>query len=404
MKIKVTEEKIINIMFFSVFIFNYAVRERFCSIIKDINVFFFVSLFLFIYKYRKFIAKKRFLLIVALGLYVICINIIESAPFNRIIYFLIQTILPLFILSVEISFENIDIKKFLENMVNTYNKYIYLYFFIFIIDLFFDCKLSKILTNMLTCYSNEWMPDSVIGYRYHFFFAHPLSCSVLVMIYYCLNMASYKIKIRTNCSYWIFHGITAALLLSFGSKSPIIIFLIIFVLFNFSVKKIIISCTLVICLIRSGQATYIINRFIAEGTSSSGRNEALSLFLSDFVSYKNIFMGYGENLQYMILDTVGIYASGAAQEYPLICYFLSYGALFTILLYILFFGILARQMIKYKQIAFLVLLCGVFLELNLYNGLTALVDIEIVYLLFIILLSVFSKYTWDNKKEIKFNN
>ena len=385
-----------KLIIISIFLFNYSIRERFIPVIKDVNILFYISLLMLAFINKKNISKSKILGIIILLVYNIFINTLTGSRINNVLYFNIQTIFPLIILTIKFD-ECINNKKeLILKIVNFYNFFILILFAIYVVDFITGNTVSKALTSLFTAYGQNWISSSVFNSRYHFFFAHPLYSSVLVMSFYIINLMCYKFNIKTSVSYWNFHIISALLLLSMSCKTPIIIFTILFCIFNFTPKRLVFASLLTASLYFSGKANYIINRFLTEGSLTSGRNEALSKILPELISPKNIFFGKGENLQYYITNRIGAISSAAAQEYPVLVYFFRYGLIFTLLLlnFLIIYPI--KKCLKKRNYVLIIGIVSLFLEICMFNGLTSLVEVQIVYMIFLILISMINE---NSKKE-----
>ena len=209
LKFSLTPELCFKMMIISVFLFNYAVREKFVGILKDVNILFYLAIFILIaIKKFKFSKWNMITTLFLLG-YSTYINISTSSRINNTIFFIVCTILPLFVLTIDVSNLIKNKKQFISNIINYYNSCINILFIIYIFDLLSGCKVSSSLASILTSYPQNWMPSSVIGMRYHFYFAHPLTSSAHVMIYYLLNMIAYSKKIEIKTNYWVVTIISA---------------------------------------------------------------------------------------------------------------------------------------------------------------------------------------------------
>ena len=392
MKIKLNNLLVFKVIIISLFVFNYAIREKFCFILKDVNVLFFIAMTVFLYINRKNISVKKMIFIAILFFYNLIINIITGSRINNIVYFNIQTIIPLLIFSVDISKKKIMLKEDIQKIVNFYNLFIFVFFLIFILDLISNNAFSRILSDLLTVNSSNWIAPSVLNNRYHFFFAHPLYCSLLVMIYYLINVICQKNKIKTNIKYWTFHIIAAALLFAFGSKTAIILFLLIFYLYNYTPRRLAIGIFLMVMLYFSGNMNFLLKRFIEEGASTSGRNESILEALKYGLIKIRMFTGKGENIQFILINVLGLNAAGAVQEYPLLVLLFRYGVFYTFLLSDMLFFKPLKEFFKSKNISLIIGSIVLILQLNMFNGLTALVEVEIVYIMFILIMRYINLY------------
>jgi len=396
MKLKIKEDFCFKLIIWSIFIFNYAIREKFIPVIKDFNILFFLALFLLILKNKKNISIKSVFGILILLIYCIFVNYVTGSRINNVVYFIINTIMPLLLLAIKEKNNNKSLNiELIRKIVNCYNLFIIIFFVIFLLDFITGNLASNFLASNFTLYNTGWIGTSIINNRYHFFFAHPLTSSAIVMVYYLLNIICNKYKIKTNTSYWIFHIISFSLMLSFGSKTAIIIFIILFYIYNFTYKKIVGGIIIFLTTYFTGSFDYIINRFLNDKSLTSGRNEALSKIIPNFIDIKSIFTGKGENLQYIITNQIGLLESGASQEYPIIVYFLRYGLIFTIILlnYLLFNPI--KECISTKNYFLIIPIIAIFTELSMYNGLTSLVEVEILYVMFLMIIRIINSLNKD---------
>lgn len=385
-KIKINNIFCFKLIIVSIFIFSYPLREKFIPALKDVNILFFSALSLLIIINYKLVSYKKVLAIMALMIFNILINLLTNARISNVLYFNIQTLIPLLLLTID--FEKVlhdNYKNTVKSVVDFFNLFIHIFFIIFLIDLVTNNWLSRLLASTLTVYSSNWIPQTSVLTRYRFFFAHPLYTSVLVMTYYLLNIICKKNKIKTKVSYWTFHVISMILIFSTGSKAPIVLFIIVFYLFNYTPQKLIAGISAMVALYISGGMDFILNRFLNETSLTSGRNEALIQASQTGLIKIHLFTGYGENLQYILTDKIGILASAAVQEYPTLVFILRYGIIFAIA--VLFFLVILPLIRSYKAKSFSIFvgISTLFLQINMFNGLTSLVEVEIIYVFFLTL-------------------
>ena len=389
-KFKINDVICLKLIILSIFIFNYPLREKFCPILKDVNILFYCALSLLLYINRRKLYLLQFWGITGLIIWCILVNLYQTVSVNQVIYFLIVTILPLYILTISFDPLNQEYsEEIIRQTVKFFNSFIHLLFIIFIFDFFSNNGVTKILTTIFTPYGRDWLSEGGFSYRYHFYFAHPLYTAVLVMVYYLANILCAKYGIFTGTSYWKFHFIAAVLLLSTASKAAAALFCFGFFLFNLRLNRFLLSAIMMLGVYFTGAMNFIIERFLREGTGSSGRNQGVMAAFRSGLFNIHLFTGCGQNTNFKITESLGSIVTSAIGEYPVLIYALSYGLLFTFILYsILFFGPI-KKALNYKAYSIMICITILFIQINMFNGLMALAEVQIVYSLFLVFCMMF---------------
>lgn len=151
-------------------------------------------------------------------------------------YFFMNT-MSLLVLIVDdnaLSLEKNEIKK----LIRMYNKFVYLIFIIYLVDLLTGSLIMRTLAdNWLTCIAN-WVPrgKSLFTSRYASYLGHYLFTDVIYVGYYILN-AFYKHSFFDETEKPIILHIVAVIgVISTGSKTGLLILSVLLIMFN--IKKI----------------------------------------------------------------------------------------------------------------------------------------------------------------------
>lgn len=214
-------------------------------------------------------------------------------------------------------------------------------------------------------------------YRYYSFIGHPLTNAWYLLTFYTFNIL-YNRRFKPLLNEYLLIFITLIGLLLAGSRTALLIGLLMFIFLNNSKYKLALLSLLSIL----GTGLYstslfknnLLQRFkvnVAAGDFSGGRNEALSWVLGGYIRPPAFFTGGGLSSSYLITANMDFIKSF---EYPFIMLAYDLGIMTTVLIYATIFIIPLAILVRNKTygiLAFFVLLA---IYLNGFNGLANYLD------------------------------
>lgn len=306
-------------------------------------------------------------------------------------YFFMNT-MSLLVLIVDnnaLSLEKNEIKK----LIQTYNKFVYLIFIIYLVDLLTGSLIMRTLAdNWLTCIAN-WVPrgKSLFTSRYASYLGHYLFTDVIYVGYYILN-AFYKHSFFDEIETPIIMHIVAVIgVISTGSKTGLLILSVLLIVFN--IKKI----KYMIALIAGAFALYFAGFFnillgrLSTEEFSTGRFGAWQTLFDMKVLKFNLFYGIGDGFFEYIHRFVDFGTAGIATEFPILCLLFKVGVIGFIAYIALMLLIPGYELLKKKNLYGAVCIGAYFFLIATYNGLTAYPDTQIVYIIVVIMIELISK-------------
>lgn len=306
-------------------------------------------------------------------------------------YFFMNT-MSLLVLVVDnnaLSLEKNEIKK----LIQTYNKFVYLIFIIYLVDLLTGSLIMRTLAdNWLTCIAN-WVPrgKSLFTSRYASYLGHYLFTDVIYVGYYILN-AFYKHSFFDETETPIIMHIVAVIgVISTGSKTGLLILSVLLIVFN--IKKI----KYMIALIAGAFALYFAGFFnillgrLSTEEFSTGRFGAWQTLFDMKVLKFNLFYGIGDGFFEYIHRFVDFGTAGIATEFPILCLLFKVGVIGFIAYIALMLLIPCYELLKRKNLYGAACIGAYFFLIATYNGLTAYPDTQIVYIIVVLLIELINK-------------
>lgn len=306
-------------------------------------------------------------------------------------YFFMNT-MSLLVLIVDnnaLSLEKNEIKK----LIQTYNKFVYLIFIIYLVDLLTGSLIMRTLAdNWLTCIAN-WVPrgKSLFTSRYASYLGHYLFTDVIYVGYYILN-AFYKHSFFDETETPIIMHIVAVIgVISTGSKTGLLILSVLLIVFN--IKKI----KYMIALIAGAFALYFAGFFnillgrLSTEEFSTGRFGAWQTLFDMKVLKFNLFYGIGDGFFEYIHRFVDFGTAGIATEFPILCLLFKVGVIGFIAYIALMLLIPCYELLKRKNLYGAACIGAYFFLIATYNGLTAYPDTQIVYIIVVLLIELINK-------------
>lgn len=229
------------------------------------------------------------------------------------------------------------------------------------------------------------------------YMGHPLFSAQLFIMCFCMNYLNNKYvkkdeKVLRNIITIIvcFGGIVLA-----GSKTAIVLFLVLFLLFYTNIKKtkyLIFGIIAFYICYQIGFLDSLFQRFlrgIELGDITTGRNTTLKYLINSNVLKFNFFTGH--NVEYTESMTVAL-------EYPILRWSYKFGILFTIVLAIFIFIIPIFKITKYKRADILIAAIAIIVDVNTYSGLCNVSDNMMIYMIVIWLLILLGIYQLKSEK------
>lgn len=392
MKIKINTYTAIKLMILSVFVFGYTIRVSTVPTFQYISALFLLGMCILLKKhYRNISIKKTFLWIVFLASTVLS-DVINNVSLHQWeLYFFMNTVslLAFIVDNNSLSLEKSEIKK----LIRIYNKFVYLIFIIYLVDLLTGSLIMRTLAdNWLTCIAN-WVPrgKSLFTSRYASYLGHYLFTDVIYVGYYILN-AFYKHSFFDETEKPIIMHIVAVIgVISTGSKTGLLILSVLLIVFN--IKKI----KYMIALIAGAFALYFAGFFnillgrLSTEEFSTGRFGAWQTLFNMKVLKVNLFYGIGDGFFEYIHRFVDFGTAGIATEFPILCLLFKVGVIGFIAYIALMLLIPGYELLKRKNLYGAACIGAYFFLIATYNGLTAYPDTQIVYIIVVIMIELISK-------------
>ena len=392
MKIKINTYTAIKLMILSVFVFGYTIRVSTVPTFQYISALFLLGMCILLKKhYRNISIKKTFLWIVFLASTVLS-DVINNVSLHQWeLYFFMNTVslLAFIVDNNSLALEKSEIKK----LIRIYNKFVYLIFIIYLVDLLTGSLIMRTLAdNWLTCIAN-WVPrgKSLFTSRYASYLGHYLFTDVIYVGYYILN-AFYKHSFFDETEKPIIMHIVAVIgVISTGSKTGLLILSVLLVVFN--IKKI----KYMIALIAGAFALYFAGFFnillgrLSTEEFSTGRFGAWQTLFNMKVLKLNLFYGIGDGFFEYIHRFVDFGTAGIATEFPILCLLFKVGVIGFIAYIALMLLIPGYELLKRKNLYGAACIGAYLFLIATYNGLTAYPDTQIVYIIVVIMIELISK-------------
>lgn len=392
MKIKINTYTAIKLMILSVFVFGYTIRVSTVPTFQYISALFLLGMCILLKKHcRNISIKKTFLWIVFLASTVLS-DVINNVSLHQWeLYFFMNTVslLAFIVDNNSLSLEKSEIKK----LIRIYNKFVYLIFIIYLVDLLTGSLIMRTLAdNWLTCIAN-WVPrgKSLFTSRYASYLGHYLFTDVIYVGYYILN-AFYKHSFFDETEKPIIMHIVAVIgVISTGSKTGLLILSVLLIVFN--IKKI----KYMIALIAGAFALYFAGFFnillgrLSTEEFSTGRFGAWQTLFNMKVLKVNLFYGIGDGFFEYIHRFVDFGTAGIATEFPILCLLFKVGVIGFIAYIALMLLIPGYELLKRKNLYGATCIGAYFFLIATYNGLTAYPDTQIVYIIVVIMIELISK-------------
>lgn len=392
MKITINTYTAIKLMILSVFVFGYTIRVSTIPTFQYVSVLFLLGMCILLKKHHRNISiKKTFLWIVFFASTVLSDAINNVSLHQWQLYFFMNTV-SLLVFMVDnnsLSLEKNEIKK----LIRTYNKFVYLIFIIYLVDLLTGSLIMRTLAdNWLTCIAN-WVPrgKSLFTSRYASYLGHYLFTDVIYVGYYILN-AFYKQSFFDETEKPIILHIVAVIgVISTGSKTGLLILSVLLIMFN--IKKIKYMIALIVgafALYFAGFFNILLGRLSTE-EFSTGRFGAWQTLFSMKVMKFNLFYGIGDDFFEYIHRFVDFGTAGIATEFPILCLLFKVGVIGFIAYIALMLLIPGYELLRKKNLYGAGCIGAYFFLIATYNGLTAYPDTQIVYIIVVLLIELISK-------------
>ncbi len=392
MKIKINTYTAIKLMILSVFVFGYTIRVSTIPTLQYVSVLFLLGMCILLKKYFRNIDVKKMFLWMSFLIATFLSDMINNVSMHQWgMYFFMNT-MSLLVLIVDnnaLSLEKNEIKK----LIQTYNKFVYLIFIIYLVDLLTGSLIMRTLAdNWLTCIAN-WVPrgKSLFTSRYASYLGHYLFTDVIYVGYYILN-AFYKHSFFDETETPIIMHIVAVIgVISTGSKTGLLILSVLLIVFN--IKKI----KYMIALIAGAFALYFAGFFnillgrLSTEEFSTGRFGAWQTLFDMKVLKFNLFYGIGDGFFEYIHRFVDFGTAGIATEFPILCLLFKVGVIGFIAYIALMLLIPCYELLKRENLYGAACIGAYFFLIATYNGLTAYPDTQIVYIIVVLLIELINK-------------
>ena len=392
MKIKINTYTAIKLMILSVFAFGYTIRVSTIPTFQYVSVLFLLGMCILLKKYFRNIDVKKMFLWMFFLIATFLSDMINNVSLHQWgMYFFMNT-MSLLVLIVDdnaLSLEKNEIKK----LIRIYNKFVYLIFIIYLVDLLTGSLIMRTLAdNWLTCIAN-WVPrgKSLFTSRYASYLGHYLFTDVIYVGYYILN-AFYKHSFFDETEKPIILHIVAVIgVISTGSKTGLLILSVLLIMFN--IKKIKYMIALIVgafVLYFAGFFNILLGRLSTE-EFSTGRFGAWQTLFSMKVMKFNLFYGIGDDFFEYIHRFVDFGTAGIATEFPILCLLFKVGVIGFIAYIALMLLIPGYELLRKKNLYGAGCIGAYFFLIATYNGLTAYPDTQIVYIIVVLLIELISK-------------
>lgn len=392
MKIKINTYTAIKLMILSVFVFGYTIRVSTIPTFQYVSVLFLLGMCILLKKYFRNIDVKKMFLWMFFPIATFLSDMINNVSLHQWgMYFFMNT-MSLLVLIVDdnaLSLEKNEIKK----LIRMYNKFVYLIFIIYLVDLLTGSLIMRTLAdNWLTCIAN-WVPrgKSLFTSRYASYLGHYLFTDVIYVGYYILN-AFYKHSFFDETEKPIILHIVAVIgVISTGSKTGLLILSVLLIMFN--IKKIKYMIALIVgafALYFAGFFNILLGRLSTE-EFSTGRFGAWQTLFSMKVMKFNLFYGIGDDFFEYIHRFVDFGTAGIATEFPILCLLFKVGVIGFIAYIALMLLIPGYELLRKKNLYGAGCIGAYFFLIATYNGLTAYPDTQIVYIIVVLLIELISK-------------
>lgn len=379
-------------MILSVFVFGYTIRVSTIPTLQYVSVLFLLGMCILLKKYFRNIDVKKMFLWMSFLIATFLSDMINNVSMHQWgMYFFMNT-MSLLVLIVDnnaLSLEKNEIKK----LIQTYNKFVYLIFIIYLVDLLTGSLIMRTLAdNWLTCIAN-WVPrgKSLFTSRYASYLGHYLFTDVIYVGYYILN-AFYKHSFFDETETPIIMHIVAVIgVISTGSKTGLLILSVLLIVFN--IKKI----KYMIALIAGAFALYFAGFFnillgrLSTEEFSTGRFGAWQTLFDMKVLKFNLFYGIGDGFFEYIHRFVDFGTAGIATEFPILCLLFKVGVIGFIAYIALMLLIPCYELLKRENLYGAACIGAYFFLIATYNGLTAYPDTQIVYIIVVLLIELINK-------------
>lgn len=386
MRIKLNTYSAMVLMILSIFVFGYTIRAATVPSLQYISILFIIGLIIMLRVCDWRINSVKFILFLFFLISTILSDFINHVSIQQwILYFFMNTVsLILFVIDdSRIILSKIEIKK----LIKIYNYFVHLIFIIYILDIITGSAIMRFLsTNWLTSISN-WVPESgsLFQSRYASYLGHYLFTDVIYLGYYILNII-YKRSFDENINNPIlFHTIATIGVISTGSKTGLLVLLLMLILFNFkSLKYMIVLCCGTLVLYFAGFFNILFNRLSTEDFST-GRFAAWQTLFDLKILKLHMFYGIGDNFFGYINNFVDFGVAGIATEFPILCMLFKVGVIGLIAYLVIV--LINPLYVLWKNKAWDGIVCIVllFFTIGTYNGLFAYPDTQIVYSIIVIL-------------------
>ena len=265
------------LMFLSVYLFSYYIRENFLGSIGDFNFIFIISLILYIAINIKNVDVRMVSYITFILIYIIFIDKLGNGDsIESIIRNVFMYIIPIYILTIRIK-RNL-IKEILSSTLNLINIFTIIIFLIGIIDLLIGYKIMNFLGDSLVTGLKSLIVQNTIlnPYRYTSYMGHALFTKEIFLYFYLLNIIYFKKFKKSKLNITLVTLISLIGILLTGSKTGTLLIIICILFTNYKKNKIfnfiICLCILIISYL-AGFFNTVTNRLNNE-TLTSGRYEA----------------------------------------------------------------------------------------------------------------------------------
>lgn len=389
MKIKVTNEKLLILIIYILFLFGYPFRVTFFNgVFKYFDVPFVLVLCLLLYVNRKKLNYSKVFLLIVFVFTSLLSDLIFGASLMRFLIYFFMMALPLLMLCIDWDKIEVNIKS-IKKILATYNVFIFLITLMYIVDLLTKASIMKFISNTFVPYVSTWLPSngqSLIGMRYATFLGQYLETNYIYIVFYIIN-TYFNFSTQKKdavCKQWIINIVAIIGVLSSGSKTGFL--LLAFSLIIFNAKKISSMIGLGFITIISyfiGAFNLLLNR-IQNESLSTGRFEYWDTFLSSGRFKVHFPYGLGDNFNAIVSSSLGRWVTEIVQELPLIALFYKNGVIgtiaFTFVLFISpFFNKKNNFFTRYSMLV-------IFIIINSFNGLLVTPDTLITYMFSIVTL------------------
>ncbi|WP_264448454.1 hypothetical protein [Bacillus cereus] len=332
----------------ALFVLNETTRKIFGSSISTVNILFLI--FGGIYFLSSVLHKRinPFILFIVSFFSIIVIfsmNTIWSYPSVYTVFTFVNLLMPLFLVGIKLKHE--EALKALKVFLYIFNFFILILFLSGIVDVITKSAIQ--LTLASTVFKGEGydlliIKENLSGiYRFYSFAGHPLTNAKYFLIFYIMNNI-YAVKVGYLMNKYLITFITMVGLVLCGSKTALVLFVILLILYS-NVKKYkflyyIGIASLFLVIYNSDLFENNLKQRFVEGVTtgniSSGRNDLLELLAnSSSTELPEFFYGGGANSSREKALELGGGASNF--EYPLIMLAYDYGILGTLIIYICIF-------------------------------------------------------------------